>query len=105
MSLKQRSLKILKWIGIVITSLVILVSTLLYVFQDKICNLVLVQVGKQFREPVYFSTADITFWSTFPNLSININDVKVGDAFTTIKSRNTLLKSERIRLEIGRAHV
>lgn len=98
MSLKQRSLKILKWTGIVITSLVILVSTLLYVFQDKICNLVLVQVGKQFREPVYFSTADITFWSTFPNLSININDVKVGDAFTTIKSKNTLLKSERIRL-------
>ena len=80
------------------TGLVILISTLLYIFQDKICNMVLTELGKEFREPVYFSSVDLTFWSTFPNVTINMHDVKVHDAFSTISSNKMLLQTERIRL-------
>jgi uncharacterized protein involved in outer membrane biogenesis len=98
MQFKAKFIKALKWSLGIITGLVILISSLLYIFQDKICNLVLSELGKEFREPVYFSTVDLTFWSTFPNLSINVHDVKVHDAFKTNKSKKLLLQSDRIRL-------
>ncbi len=98
MQLKAKLLKGLKWtIGIVMV-LVIGISVMLYAFQDKICNLVLSELGKEFKEPVYFSKVDLTFWSTFPNLTVNVHDVKVHDAFETIPSKKVLLQSERIRL-------
>ena len=98
MQFKAKFIKVLKWSLGIITGLVILISSLLYIFQDKICNLVLSELGKEFREPVYFSTVDLTFWSTFPNLSINVHDVKVHDAFKTKESKKLLLQSDRIRL-------
>ncbi len=98
MQLKAKLLKGLKWtIGIVMV-LVIGISVMLYAFQDKICNLVLSELGKEFKEPVYFSKVDLTFWSTFPNLTVNVHDVKVHDAFETIPSKKVLLQSDRIRL-------
>lgn len=98
MQFKSKFIKVLKWSLGIMTGLVILISSLLYIFQDKICNLVLTELGKEFREPVYFSSVDLTFWSTFPNVTINVNDVKVHDAFKTISSNKLLLQSERIRL-------
>lgn len=98
MQYKAKLIKVIKWSLGIITGLVILISSLLYIFQDKICNLVLNEVGKEFREPVYFSTVDLTFWSSFPNLSINVHDVKIHDAFKSKKSEKLLLKSDRIRL-------
>ena len=98
MQFKSKFIKVLKWSLGIMTGVVILISALLYIFQDKICNLVLTELGKEFREPVYFSSVDLTFWSTFPNLTINVHDVKVHDAYKTIPSNKLLLQSERIRL-------
>ena len=98
MQFKSKFIKVLKWTLGIMTGVVILISALLYIFQDKICNLVLTELGKEFREPVYFSSVDLTFWSTFPNLTINVHDVKVHDAYKTIPSNKLLLQSERIRL-------
>lgn len=98
MPFKSTFIKVLKWSLGIITGLVIIFSSLLYIFQDKICNLVLVELGKEFRKPVYFSSVDLTFWSTFPNLSVNVYDVRVNDAFKSTKSKKNLLTSDRIRL-------
>jgi hypothetical protein len=98
MQLKAKLLKSLKWTIGITMAIVIGISVMLYVFQDKICNLVLSELGKEFKEPVYFSRVDLTFWSTFPNLTVNVHDVKVHDAFETISSKRVLLQSERIRL-------
>jgi len=98
MPLKSKLIRVFKWTAGIILGLMLVISALLYIFQDRICNMVLTELGKEFREPVYFSTVDLTFWSTFPNLSINVNDVKIHDAFKTQQSQNILLKSERIRL-------
>lgn len=79
-------------------SLVCLITLMLYIFQDKICNYVLSEMGKEFREPIYFSTVDLTFWQSFPNLSINVHDVKIDDAFLKYKTHKKLLKAEEIKL-------
>jgi hypothetical protein len=98
MQLKAKLLKGLKWTIGITMAIVIGISVMLYVFQDKICNLVLSELGKEFKEPVYFSRVDLTFWSTFPNLTVNVHDVKVHDAFKTNESKKLLLQSDRIRL-------
>ena len=98
MPLKSTFIRIFKWTAGIILGLMLVITALLYIFQDRICNMVLTELGKEFREPVYFSTVDLTFWSTFPNLSINVNDVKIHDAYETKQSKAILLKSERIRL-------
>lgn len=95
---KTKIWKIIKWTSISVTSLILLLSLLIYLFEDKICNAVLVEVGKEFREPVYFESADVTFWSTFPNLAVNINDVRINDAYVSFKGNQQLLKAKRIRL-------
>ncbi|NDB34031.1 MAG: hypothetical protein EB023_01500 [Flavobacteriia bacterium] len=98
MTWKTKIWKIVKWTSISITSLILLISLLLYVFEDKICQAVLTEAGKEFREPVFFESADVTFWSTFPNLAVNINDVRINDAFKTFKGNQQLLKAKRIRM-------
>jgi len=95
---KTKIWKIIKWTLVSITSLVLLLTLLLYIFEDKICNAVLLEVGKEFREPVYFESADVTFWSTFPNLAVNINQVRINDAYISFKGNQQLLKAKRIRL-------
>jgi hypothetical protein len=98
MTVKEKLIKGLKWSLISMVSIVLLTTLLIYLFQDRICNAVISEVGKQFKEPVYFESADVTFWSTFPNLAINLNEVKVNDAFPNEKSQGKLLKAERIRM-------
>ncbi|MFM7724927.1 MAG: AsmA-like C-terminal region-containing protein [Bacteroidota bacterium] len=95
---KERCIKGVKWGAFSLISLVAVITLLVYVFQDRICNAVLNEVGKQFKEPVYFKSADVTFWSTFPNLAINLNEVKINDAFPHEKSDGKLLTAERIRM-------
>jgi hypothetical protein len=98
MTVKDKLTKGFKWSLISIVSIVSLTTLLIYLFQDRICNAVLNEVGKQFKEPVYFQSADVTFWSTFPNLAINLNEVKVNDAFPQERSEGKLLTAERIRM-------
>jgi hypothetical protein len=98
MTVKEKLIKGIKWGLISMGSILALTTLLLYLFQDRICNAVLNEIGKQFKEPVYFESADVTFWSTFPNLAINLNDVKINDAFPNVKSNGKLLKAERIRM-------
>lgn len=95
---KERWLKGIKWTTISIGLFLASITLAVYLFQDRICNAVLNEVGKQFKEPVYFESADVTFWATFPNLAINLNEVKINDAFPNVKSQGKLLSAERIRM-------
>ncbi|MBM3165343.1 MAG: hypothetical protein FJZ80_07775 [Bacteroidetes bacterium] len=98
MTPKNRILTAFKWALAGALLLIVGLSLSLYVFQDRICNAVLNEVGKQFKEPVYFKNADLAFWATFPNLAVNINEVRINDAFPNPKKQGKLLSAKRIRL-------
>jgi len=98
MTLKSKGLKVVAWIAVSLVSLFTLLTLFIYVFQDRICNAVLQEVGKEFREPVYFKSADVSFWTTFPNIAINLNEVRINDAYLNSKGKGRLLSAERIRM-------
>ena len=77
---KKRLLRIAKWFFGIVISLVLLISAGLYFFKDEICGLVINEVNQYLNTEVSVSEVDLTFWSTFPNLSVDFDEVFIKDA-------------------------
>lgn len=96
---KRKLLKIAKWTGISLLSFFLLVSTLLYVFKGKIIGYVVSEVNQHLSARVDVEKIDLTFWRTFPNVSVDFKKVMIYD---TIQNTNdTVLYSELIRLKFN----
>ncbi len=98
---KKRILKILKWFFGTLLSLFLLITFLLYIFKDDICQMAISEVNKHLKAKVTVSDVDITFWSTFPNLSIDFNHVFIMDAKDGATKRDTLLYTDMIRCKVN----
>lgn len=98
---KKRVFKILKWFFGIVLSLFLLISLLLYIFKDEICQMAIAEVNTHLKAKVTVSEVDITFWSTFPNLSIDFNHVYIIDARPNATSRDTLLYTDMIRCKVN----
>ncbi len=98
---KRRLFKIGKWFLGIILSLVLLISGGLYFFKDNIIQLVLEEVNQHLKAKVSVSKVDLTFWGTFPNLSVDFNHVFIRDSYENSTNRDTLLYSDQIRLKFN----
>ncbi len=101
MKWKVISLKIIKWFLASIFLLVLSISTLLYFFKDTIISYALKEINKHLAAEVRVGKIDLTFWTTFPNLSLDLNEVFIPDAFPTKKSADTLLYTDQLRLKFN----
>lgn len=99
--MKFKIRKWIKWIFGTIVGLCLLISVLLYVFKDEIIGLVVTEVNKSLNAKVQVSRIDLTFWGSFPNLSVDFNNVFIPDAFADKKGNDTLLYSDLIRLKFN----
>ncbi len=98
---KKRILRITKWFFGILISLVLLISAGLYFFKDEICELVIDEVNQYLTTEVSVSEVELTFWGTFPDLSVDFNEVFVKDAIEGATKYDTLLYSEQIRLKFN----
>src|SRR5690606_33942084 len=98
---KKRILKVLKWFFGVLFSLVLLITAGLYIFKDDIIQLVIDEVNDHLKAKVSVSKVDLTFWGTFPNLSVDFDNVFIQDAVEGSTVNDTLLYSDRIRLRFN----
>lgn len=76
---KKKSLfrRILKWTGITFLFLILAIIIIPIVFKDEIKELVLKEVNKTLKADVEIKDFDLTFLSTFPNVTIQLYDVSV----------------------------
>ena len=76
---KKKSLfrRILKWTGITLLLLIALIIIIPIVFKDEIKEMVLKEVNKSLNADVKIGDVDLTFLSTFPNLTVHVTDVSV----------------------------
>ncbi len=76
---KKKSItrRILKWTGISFLIILIALITIPIVFKDKIKQLVIDEANKTLTADLSFGEFDLTFMSTFPNLSIKLYDTKI----------------------------
>lgn len=76
---KKKSLfrRILKWTGYTVLFLLIAIITIPIIFKDEIKELVLKEVSKSLKADVKMDDFDLTFLSTFPNVTMQLYGVTV----------------------------
>ena len=76
---KKKSIlkRILKWTGITFLLLLIAIIVIPIFFKDEIKEMVLTEVNKSLLADVELGDFDLTFLSTFPHLSVQLNDTKI----------------------------
>lgn len=99
--MNKRLLNISKWFFGIVLGIFLLITGALYLFKDEICEIVVTEVNKHLKAKVSVSSVDLTFWGTFPNLSVDFNDVFIQDSYTTSTKRDTLLYSEQVRFKFN----
>lgn len=98
---KKRVIKIAKWFFGTIASFFLIITLLLAIFKDDIIQLVVDEVNTHLKAKVSVSKVDLSFWSTFPNLSVDFNNVFIQDPTTNSSKHDTLLFSEKISLQLN----
>lgn len=99
--MRKRLLKITYWFFGIVLGICLLITAGLYFFKDEICGYVVAGVNKHLKAQVSVSEVDLTFWGSFPNLSVDFNNVFIRDSYETATVRDTLLYSDRIRLKFN----
>lgn len=99
--LKKRLFIFCKWIGGITIGLFLLITAVLYFFKDDICNLAINEANKHLNAKVQVSKVELAFWGSFPNLSIDFNNVFIQDTFENSTESDTLLFTERIRIKLN----
>ena len=76
---KNKSLfkRILKWTGVSFLILIAILITIPIFFKDELKEMVIDEVNKSLNAKVSMGDFDLTFLSTFPNMTIELNDTKV----------------------------
>lgn len=69
--------RILKWSGISLLVLLLAIILVPIIFKDKIKDLVLDEVNKTLNAKIELDEFDLTFLSTFPNLSVQLDGTRV----------------------------
>lgn len=98
---KKRLLRFSKWFFGIILSLVVIISLILYIYKDEICGVVISKVNAYLKTEVQVAKVDLTFWSTFPNLSVDFDHVFIQDPFEGSTKSDTLFASEQVRLKFN----
>ena len=74
---KSKMRKILKWVGITVLILLITLISLPFIFKGKLIEIVKQEVNNSVNAQVDWGDFDLTLFSSFPDFSFDIQDVKV----------------------------
>jgi hypothetical protein len=94
--------KIVRWTVGIIISLMILITVGLLIFHKKIENYALSQLNNYLKTEVRVFDMDITFWSTFPSVSIEFQKVLITDQKIIPNTKgDTLLFAQKLNLNLN----
>lgn len=99
--MKKRLLRVVKWFFGIILGLILLISGGLYFFKDEITGIFVDEINHHLKAKVAVSEIDIAFWGSFPNLSVDFNNVFIRDSYVGATEYDTLLFSDRIRMKFN----
>lgn len=91
----------LKWVLIPLLSLCFIITATVYFFKDRICGVVLTEVNTHLKSPIQVSSMDLAFWGSFPNLSVDFEQIFIQDALPNARKTDTLFYSEKVRLSFN----
>jgi hypothetical protein len=91
----------IKWMLGSVLCIILLISSALYFFHDEIVDYAIGEINKNLKAKVEVEKVDITFWKTFPNLSLDFHNVFIPDALPRATHRDTLMYSELVRMKFN----
>ena len=76
---KKKSLlrRIIKWTSISLLTLIVILITIPFIFKDEIKEMVIDEVNTSLNAKLSMGDFDLTFLSTFPNMTIQLNDTRL----------------------------
>ena len=93
--------RILKWLVATTLTLACAITVILTVFKDDIINYAIGEINQYLKVRVDVARVDLTFWKTFPNLSIDFEHVYIQGALPEDRESDTLLFTELVRLKFN----
>lgn len=103
--MKRKVIKISLWITGVLLGLSLMISGGLYFFKDEICAFVIQEVNQHLKAKVKVQEVDLSFWGSFPNISVDFNEVFIQDSYENANEYDTLLYTERVRLKFNASDI
>ena len=95
--MKAKLIKIGKWTGGILLGVFLFVAILIFAFQDKIIEKSIAEINKNLEVPMTVTDVEFAFWSSFPNISIDLLDVEI----TSKNTDKSLLKSKKFNLRFN----
>ena len=95
--MKNRVIKIAKWTFGILSGLFLLISVLIFAFKDKIIERTITEINKNLEVPMEVRDVEFAFWSSFPNISVDLLDVEIPSKNT----QESLLKSKKFNLRFN----
>ena len=84
-----------------VLGLCLLLTGGLYLFKDKIIARVVEAANEQLNTKVQVKKIDLTFWKTFPNLSIEFDQIFIQDTYPDATDIDTLFYTDKLRLRMN----
>ena len=97
----RRIFKITKWFVGIIVGLMLLISALLLVFKDDIKDYALEEINNHLNKRVHIGYIDVGIWQTFPDMSLEFDDVLVHSKFDTLQTIDTAFYGKKVRLRFN----
>lgn len=88
------------WLTLVLFVVFILPVILTYVFKDELISAVLKSMNRRLNTKVQVEKVDLTFWSTFPYVSVELQQVRVLEAGTLARPDSMLLQCQSLYLQV-----
>ena len=89
--------KFIKWFLILLMAVFLLLSTALYFLQDKLIDKAIGELNKNLEVPMSVNKVEFAFWSSFPNISVDLLDVIIPGRH----KKTVLLTSEKFNLRFN----
>lgn len=88
-------IRIAKWVGIVLLTLIISASALIYAYEDEVKAFALSKIESQLATRMNVAKVDLTLWEKFPLAAVKLNDVWIEESLV---EGDTLLFAEEVFL-------
>ena len=95
--MKGETKKYIKWILLLLIAVFLVLSAALFLLKDKLIDRAIVELNKNLEVPMSVAKVELAFWSSFPNISVDLLGVKIPGR----QGRTVLLTSDKFNLRFN----
>ena len=95
--MKLGNKKYIRWALLLLMAVFLMLSSALYLLKDKLIDRAIVELNKNLEVPMSVDRVELAFWSSFPNISVDLLGVKIPGR----QGRSVLLTSDKFNLRFN----